>query len=290
MPRVKSLSKSRVVLYTTHDLRSADLDDLSLEEKWTWVALRLLAADCPFRPILCLMPGVPLTDEQIAIQLRVPLALWRRTKKKLSDHKRILVDKRGIVIGEVNQPNMFRKWEIKMPTDEEIKQDEQGRIKLCKIWEEMVGLLPDHNNRFVVRNYAARKKEGATEHDFEVAARTYLGIVSKGTISQCRTMKISMMLSKGTFWKMVKINRPAHGRTTTTLDYYNSLKKNKSRGLANDIVKDWSESIRKYMTLNGIRSLIDIDWTKIMTCQEYLKRRMDGEDSKSGIWSGDPPG
>lgn len=290
MPRTKSLSKSRIVLYTVHDLRSKELDDLSYEEKWTWIALRLLVADCPFRPVLCLTPGVPLTDEQIAIQLRVPLALWRRTKKKLVDHKRILVDRKGITVGEWTQPNMFRTWEMKMPTDEEIEADQQGRIKLCAIWTEIVGLTPDPNHKSTVRSYAARKHEGATERDFETAARTYLGIVSQGTLSQCRLMKMSMMLSKYTFWRLVKINRPAHGRMTTTLEYYNSLKKNKMRGFARDVVGDYSHMLKTYMMKAGIRSMIEADWSSIMTCQEYLRRRIDGEDSKSGIWSGDTPG
>jgi|MudIll2142460700_1097286.scaffolds.fasta_scaffold00097_5 hypothetical protein len=282
MPRVKSLSKSKVSLYTVHDLRSKELSDFSPSEKWTWVALRLLVADCPFRPVLCLTPGVPLTDEQIAKQLAVPLALWKGTKKKLVEKGKIVVSKSGIAVGQWYSPCNRREWEAAVPTDEEISKNQEERIQLCKVWGEITGHVPDPNNKVFMRNYNGRKHEGATLLQMETAVRTYLGIVTQGSLYQCRVMSISKALTPLTFWKLVKTNRPIWGATQSTLDYYNSLETDTLRGMARDIIKDYRKTILEYMRKEGLRNVFDIDFNKTKTCNKYLRERIGKYEDRDG--------
>lgn len=70
---------------------------MPLEEWAVYVRLRLLVAACPWRPWLRLNREHGLSDRAIASQMRVPLELWQKTKKKLEESKRIMVWKDNMI-------------------------------------------------------------------------------------------------------------------------------------------------------------------------------------------------
>lgn len=74
-----------------------DVDVLQPDERWGWIALRTICTICKFQPMLCISPQVGFSDEQLAKTMKISLDLWTRTKQKLIDFGRILVDEYNII-------------------------------------------------------------------------------------------------------------------------------------------------------------------------------------------------
>jgi len=74
-----------IKLWTQESLYGTTSDELELDEQAVWFKLLALAGDSPEPGKIVVAPEVPLTDEQIAKILKVPLDVWLRTKEKLLD-------------------------------------------------------------------------------------------------------------------------------------------------------------------------------------------------------------
>ncbi len=80
MPRMRW-----VRLWTQETLYGTTNRELTLEERAIWFEMLALAGDSPTPGIICVSPGVSLTDAQLSSILDAPEALIRQAKTKLSD-------------------------------------------------------------------------------------------------------------------------------------------------------------------------------------------------------------
>jgi 5-methylcytosine-specific restriction endonuclease McrA len=79
------------------------IDELTNEERWSWIGLLLLAGDNPKEGEISLGRNMGYTDEQICKLIDVPIDVFARAKAKMivpaqnQDKPKILVDKRNVI-------------------------------------------------------------------------------------------------------------------------------------------------------------------------------------------------
>ncbi|MBA7617649.1 hypothetical protein ES703_24965 [subsurface metagenome] len=93
MPR-----KRWIKLWTQETLYGTTSEELLADEQACWFKLLALAGDSPEPGRVEVAPGVPMTDEQIAGILKVPIEVWLRAKDRLQhpDVDKIFIN-RGII-------------------------------------------------------------------------------------------------------------------------------------------------------------------------------------------------
>jgi len=87
-----------IKLWTQETLYGTTSEELLADEQACWFKLLALAGDSPEPGRVEVAPGVPMTDEQIAGILKVPLEVWMRAKDRLQhpDVDKIFIN-RGII-------------------------------------------------------------------------------------------------------------------------------------------------------------------------------------------------
>jgi hypothetical protein len=237
----------------------------------------MLVADCPYRPLICLAPGIPFTDQQLAGQLAIPIGLWKKTKKKLLLLGKLQQTKVGLALPEWRErpkKNRVVEWDGAAPTKEQMAEGLEERRAICDVWNKLTGYFPDPNNLRFVAMYLARKDEGATFTQMETAVRTFYRIYSQGTPNQVYVMTIVFPFQRRTFWKLVNIDWPAYERMHTTSELIRDLPTPELKQLARDCVKQYSKEIRAYIKKTGGAGVIDVPWKKTVTCHDYLKKKV----------------
>ena len=278
----KILCAPMIILHAGDELRSAFAESLTVTERWGWIALRMLVSESPFRPVLCVGPGIPFTDEQISNQLMIGEDSWKKLKRKLVDTGRIELDPRlGITVPHWNRSPASRFYRQKpraaLPmhyTEEELRQDRAERVELASIFMALTGRPAFADNYQFVQKFRERKAEGATKEDFEIAMRTYCNYASQFSIMVTRRLNPVFALAAGQFWKFRKANKPIYGRTISTIEYIKGLPDGKREG-ARRVAVEYTKSIQLTMRRNGWASLADIDFSQIPTCKQYLMERVD---------------
>lgn len=96
--------RSNIVKFSTHEIFFEDLAGFNMCEKlypaerWTWIALRALAARSKYCPLVCITPNKGWPDEMLHIMLKTNRWAWNTTKRKLVAYGKIEVDEKTNVI------------------------------------------------------------------------------------------------------------------------------------------------------------------------------------------------
>jgi len=281
---------SVVTLHVRTDLR----DDFVLEvltpaERWVAVALRLLIADCPYRPVLCIAPGYPMTDAEVARQMRVPITLWRKTKRKLLKAGHIEWDpKVGIRHNNWEDSNSQDKRQLRFKhkersllplSEKELREDKEDRTTIMNLWNEITGSVFDPDLPLFVKSYRDRVAEGATLQQILVVVRRCGWATQYAHPKTQYYMRPDRIIGAASFWKWVNKQgaEEATGRIQSTREYMSSLSTPALKKKAWALVSEYDKVNKLEKRRNGWDSLAETDFRKMMTCKEYLLILMDKE-------------
>jgi hypothetical protein len=272
-----------ISLHVGTELRHERIKALSPIERWTRIALKLLVADCPYRPVLCSSPGNPFTDTQIARHLMVATSAWKATKKKLVMSGEIEVDpKVGVRYQDWAGGHPFRHAPRKpvdlLPLSEkELAVHEELRVWLIERWNVILGHAYVADERLFIDHVERRISEGATRDDLDMGMRTFIWANANATPKINDLMRPYRAFRSHTFWKWVKMAMPAPVlRMQTTKEYMKGLPPH-LRKRAREYASDYGSEIALLLRRNGWDSLYDADFTQVQTCKQYVMDRIEKE-------------
>ena len=280
-------SANMVSLFVWKDLRASTIAELTPQERWARVALKMFVCDSPYRPVVCISPGNPFTDGQIARNLMVSVAVWKSTKKKLIEWGEIeAIEGVGIRYPDYRglKNTRFEILEKRAAPDagapataEELKKNEDIRIRMMERYNMMLGSGYHPEELHFVKNIAARIEEGATEEDLDIGMRTYIWVVGSSAPGANNKMRPSDAFNSRGFWKYRKMNMPATAvRFQTTKEYIRSLP-SAVKPYARKFCSDYFYEMKNVFRRNGWDFLYDADFTKVMTCKQYVMKRIASE-------------
>jgi hypothetical protein len=87
-----------VKLWTQQTLHGTTSEELEPAERWVWCGFLCLAGDSPRPGLICVAHGVPYTDQQLALILKIDLRLLASAMHKMKTHGKITVNGEGIRI------------------------------------------------------------------------------------------------------------------------------------------------------------------------------------------------
>jgi hypothetical protein len=268
------------------DLRSDNVNSLPPAGRWIRIALKLLISDCPYRPVLCISPGNPFTDRQVAKNLRVSLKAWRAVKTKLLEWGEIeILPEVGLRFTDwkghkgTKYETMAIAQEVAPASEQELRLTEGVRGRLAETYNTICGTAHNPLELLFVKNVSARIAEGATEQDLDIGMRTYVWAYMNGTPSLITRMAPFGAFKSHSFWKWVKMNRPAARlRAFSTIEYVRTLSP-RLRKIARGIASGYHSDMKLVLRKNGWDHLYDVDWDKVMTCKQYVQTRLVQEGS-----------
>lgn len=271
-------------LYPTYDLRSEFMRSLSMEEKWVWVSFRLLVADCPWRPTLCIQRGLPFTDKQIAQQLEVNIKLWMKVKQKLIDTKRIeVVPESGIYVPYYHMEMTMMRPENKAlhgyPKEETYDEYIKYTKRVSDLVYELTGRLINVAGPKILNQVKKRVDEGATEELIERAVRSYCWILLRGIPDKGFHGRIWNLFRQKIFWHLAKNGIPLEKRVESTIEYINSLS-TRDKLLAKYYAKEYVGYIQKIIVDNNYFNIYFVDFEIFPTCKEYIISAMKEEHER----------
>lgn len=287
MSKILNRGDPTIALHVGNELRHERIRSLSPTERWARIALKLLVADSPYRPVLCISPGLPFTDSQIANQLMVSPALWKRLKRKMVDWGEIETDKsvglkyagwRGFSGSKVSEMMTVANPDELMPLDEEtLKKHEDTRRWLIERYNLISGLNYGISDRQLIQCVEGRMAEGATPEDLDIGMRTYLWVYLNASPAAYKKAIPFRAFKAHSFWKWVKMNMPAPLiKLDSTSGYLSSLPWSlRKRGYS--FCKDYIKEVGLMIRRNGWDNLYDVDFTKVKTCKQYVMEKMEKE-------------
>lgn len=275
-------------LYIGTDLR----DDFTREvltpaERWAAIGLRLLIADCPYRPVLCIAPGYPMIDAEIARQISVPVTLWRRTKHKLLRAGKIEIDpKVGIRYADWRSSNPRDNHLLRVASDsssllplseQELQEDRDNRTKVMDLFNLITGSVFDPDMPQFVRCFRDRVAEGATMQEILLVVRRACWAAMNADPAAQKYIQPRRVVAAESFWKWVKKDtaQEATGRMVSTLEYIKGLPPGEPKRRAMQLVSQYTQENKLIKRKNGWDTVVDTDFRKIMTCKEYVMLLME---------------
>ena len=81
-----------IKLWTQETLYGTTSRELDPAERWVWCGFLALAGDSPVPGKICLAPGIPYTDQQLAAILRVPQDVLEQAREKMIRFEKIKVN------------------------------------------------------------------------------------------------------------------------------------------------------------------------------------------------------
>jgi len=91
------MRRNWIKLYVDQCLRGSMMEELTNEERWSWIGLLLLAGDCPIEGEIGITNEIGYTDEQISKMIDVPIEIFRRAKKKMIEAEKISTADNNII-------------------------------------------------------------------------------------------------------------------------------------------------------------------------------------------------
>ena len=247
-------------------------------ERWTRIALKMLVADCPYRPVLCMSPFVPFTDYQIAKHLMVSLPTWRKVKAKLIEWGEIRADKdMGIIyekwLGDTSDGRakaVLKPESLPALSEKELMEDNGIRQRLMDTYNTITGGDYRHDEAFFIDAVRKRAAGGATEEDMDIALRTYLWANINGTPQVVSRMRPYAAFSARGFRRWRNMNRPMPVvRIVSTNEYIRGLPMEK-RKLAYELVREYGKQLKILYEKMGWEHLWEVDYNKVSTCKLFV--------------------
>lgn len=91
------MRRNWIKLYVDQCLRGTMMDELSNEERWSWIGFLLLAGDSPFEGKISLTENMGYTDQQIASLIKTPISTLKKAKEKMIKFEKIKVFDNNII-------------------------------------------------------------------------------------------------------------------------------------------------------------------------------------------------
>jgi hypothetical protein len=78
------MRRNWIKLYVDQILRGSMMDELTIEERWVWIGLLLLAGDSPLEGHVCITNRMGYTDDQISELIDVSIEIFQKAKEKMA--------------------------------------------------------------------------------------------------------------------------------------------------------------------------------------------------------------
>jgi hypothetical protein len=227
-------------------------------------------------------PGHPMHDDEIASQIGVSIPLWRKTKEKMRLHGELEIDRKvGIRYAGWKSTDPLDKYRKRFPeetsamlglSEQELQEDRDKRVAVADRFNALTGLSFDPDLIGFVRRFRDRTSEGATPEQFDIAMRRSLWAHMNGPPMAHMYISPYKIIGATSFWRWVhKEGAPAPTeRIESTRELIMKLEQPLKRR-ARELCSKYYHSNKTQMRSRGWNDYADIDYSKVMTCKEYIK-------------------
>lgn len=258
------------------------------EIRWCYLALLFVTRLCKFRPILCIEPGVPYTDQQIAKLLGVSTYSWRIAKEKLIGVGYVKEGAEGALMLTEMRKIMSQSAPERIKADhlvpmavkpekakEIIKTKESTRLLMQKIIDHLNERTGKRFKYFTQESshfIKGRLNEGATFEDFKIC------IDNKAKQWNGTEMNIFLrpatLFQASKFWGYVNEIIDGGPKEGDQGRDYKETMSGSNKTLAAQLEKDWLEKLEALKERMRWKTDDDVDWMQVPSKATWVKEQM----------------
>lgn len=286
--------QSHIRIWVEPDLRGPTIQ-FTPAERWCWVALRLLTADCPHQPFLCYDDKTGYGDYTLAKAMKVPKKVWLSTKDKLVNLEMIEVNDENIIkIGKWEkhdsgtrrlhrraEKDPKRKLVKPLPGADMNIRENRMRHSVLIYYNQRCGRRVTMSNQRFSRLISSRIREGATLEDFYYVIDLKLK-QWKGTKYERHIYPLTLF-NRDNFWDFVHEAMPEKAEPEPEVSDRMELTKGEF-AIVEQAQKDYNRKLEAYKQKYGVETfdeLVKLN-VKIPSAYEYIQRKLKQHRAERG--------